>query len=186
MVGWRSGEGLPDCADRRGRAAPVRPHRRGTPDPVHPRPVTGGVSGTGERSPARRRSAGRVASRAAKWPPRVNSAQCTTLWSRSASGRRVMSLGNTATSVGTGDFGRARVCQFEITVPWEHTRVRTPSSGGRRAPVGCQRLRGPNRAWRRCWRRASRPPVPRSQGCRRWRRSTCLRPSGTGRRALWG
>ena len=32
-----------------------------------------------------------------------------------------MSLGNTATPVGTGDFGRAWVCQFDITVPWEHT-----------------------------------------------------------------
>src|SRR5262245_35811642 len=53
-------------------------------------------------SPIRRSGA----SRAAKWPPRLNSAQCTTLWSRSARGRRVMSLGNTATAIGTGDFGR--------------------------------------------------------------------------------
>jgi hypothetical protein len=44
---------------------------------------------------------------AAKWPPRLNSAQCTTLWSRSASGRMVVSPGNTATAVGTGERGRA-------------------------------------------------------------------------------
>jgi drug/metabolite transporter (DMT)-like permease len=47
------------------------------------------------------------ASRAAKWPPRPNSVQCTTLWSRSARGCRVVSPGNTATPVGTGDFGLA-------------------------------------------------------------------------------
>ena len=52
---------------------------------------------------------------AAKCPPRLNSAQCTTLWSRSARGRMVRSLGNTATPVGTAD----RI--------WAWPQVRAPS-----------------------------------------------------------
>ncbi len=85
----------------RSRRRPDHPHRRA------PRRVRRGMTARGQRMPRKNvrtsptRSSG--TSMAAKWPPRSNSDQWTTLFSRSAMARIPKSPGKTATPEGTSD-----------------------------------------------------------------------------------